>query len=267
MSPLTLRPDADPPDLDGRTIVVTGGTNGLGRAMSIAFAASGAHVVIGDVAAEPRDGEPTRDVIRAAGGSATFVATDVSRADDVDRLVATAVREGGRLDVIVTNAGRTGPASKGLLETSESDWDAMMAVNLRGVFLCCKRAVAEMLTQEPRGEVRGRVITIVSQFGFVGSPGHLAYSAGKGGVANMTRQLAVDFGHRGVLVNGIAPGKVPVVPQVEGSPSNAYYAGRTPLGRFGRPDEVAGAALFLASDLCTFMSGAILAVDGGWLAY
>jgi len=254
--------------LEGRTIVITGGANGLGSAMARAFAGAGAHVVIGDLEAIPREGGPATDAaIRADGGSATFVETDVSVASDVDRLVETAVGIAGRLDVMVTSAVRVYPHSKGLLETTEEDWDAMMSVNLRGVFLSCKRAIAQMVSQEPRSDVRGRVITMASQFGFVGCPGHYTYSVCKGGVVNMTRQLAVDFGPRGVLVNCISPGKVPTGPHEEADADVDYYTSRTPFPRFGRPDEVAGAALYLASDLCSYVSGAILPVDGGWLAY
>ena len=254
--------------LEGRTVVVTGGANGLGRAMARAFAGAGAHVVIGDLDPVSREGGPATDAaIRAAGGDATFVRTDVSEADDVDRLIEAAVDAGGRLDAIVTSAVRVYPHSKGLLETTEDDWDAMMSVNLRGVFLCCKRAIAQMVDQEPRGDVRGRVITMASQFGFVGCPGHYTYSVCKGGIVNMTRQLAVDFGPRGVLVNCISPGKVPTAPHQEADAELDYYTSRTPFSRFGRPEEVAGTALYLASDLCSYVSGAIIPVDGGWLAY
>src|SRR5205814_8030513 len=108
------------------------------------------------------------------------------------------VERGGRLDVMVNNAGISGSHSKPLLETEEADWDAIMAVNLRGVFLGCKRAVAAMIEQEPIGEVRGRVVNISSQHGMVGPPGHVAYAASKGGVVNLTRQVAVDYGPRGI---------------------------------------------------------------------
>src|SRR5204863_6284048 len=139
------------------------------------------------------------------GGSAVFVPADASRWGDIDRLVRTAVDRRGRLDVMVNNAIVAGPHSKGLLGTTEDDWDAIMDVGLRGVFLCCKRAVQQMLTQEPVAEARGRIINLSSQHGMVGTPGHVAYCAAKGGVVNLTRQLAVDFGRRGIMVNAIAP--------------------------------------------------------------
>jgi glucose 1-dehydrogenase len=239
--------------------------------MALAFGQKGAHVVVADVRRDPRaGGSPTDEAIRADGGSAVYVETDVSRWEDIDRAVATAAGESGRLDVIVNSALYLGTHSKGILETTEEDWDALMAVNFRGVFLCCKRALEQMVEQEPVAEVRGRIINMASQMGFVGTPGHVAYCALKGGIVNMTRQLAVDFGPRGVLVNAIAPGKVPTHPLVEDEGEREpldYSLSRTPFHRLGRPEDVAGMALYLASDECNFVSGATLPVDGGWLAY
>jgi glucose 1-dehydrogenase len=218
---------------------------------------------------EPREGgEPTEGVIVGSGGTCVRVDADVSRWEDVDRLVSSAVERFGRLDVMVNNAAIAGPASKPLLETTEEDWDEIMAVNLRGVFLCCKRAIGEMLGQEPVGDVRGRVINISSQHGMVGSPGHVAYSTSKGGVVNLTRQLAVDYGRQGILVNAVAPGKIMTGSPEQANPKlTAYAESRTPFSRLGRPDDVAGAAAFLASDDALYVSGTNLLVDGGWMAY
>ena len=199
------------PRLANTTIVVTGGASGLGRAMCVAFAAEGARVVVGDVSREPLHvgGVPTEQLIAEAGGVARFVTADVSRADDIDALVDAALELGdGRLDVMVNNAMVAGPHSKGLLETSEADWDVIFDVGLRGTFLGCRRAVRQMLTQEPRDGVRGRLINMSSEQGMVGAPGHVAYSAMKGGVVNLTRQVAVDFAEHGIVCNAIAPGKI-----------------------------------------------------------
>jgi NAD(P)-dependent dehydrogenase (short-subunit alcohol dehydrogenase family) len=256
--------------LSGRIAVVTGSASGLGRAIALRFAEEGAAVVVSDVRADPAEGgERTERLIAAAGGVCDRIDADVSRADDVDRLLAATVERFGRLDVMVNNAGIAGRHSKSLLETSEADWDAIMAVNLRGVFLCCKRAIAQMLGQEPIGEVRGRVINISSQHGMIGPPGHVAYAVSKGGVINLTHQLAVDYGRHGILVNAVAPGKI-----LTGAPGQAadeeaiaYSHARTPFSRLGRPADVAGAAAFLASDDALYVSGTNLLVDGGWMAY
>jgi len=252
--------------LEQRVAVVTGGASGLGRAIALRFADEGAHVIVGDVRRDPREGgEETADLL---GDRGLFLDTDISRSADVDRLVATAVDRHGRLDVMVCNAGVSGRWSKGLLETTEEDWDAIMAVNLRGVFLCTKRAVAEMVEQEPVGEVRGRVVIISSQHGLIGPPGHVAYAASKGGVVNLVHQVAVDFGPRGVLVNAVAPGKILTGSPEQQDPDTLEYSrARTPFHRLGRPDDVAGAALFLASDDAGYVSGVNLLVDGGWMAY
>jgi glucose 1-dehydrogenase len=256
--------------LQGKTIAITGASSGLGRAMALRFAAESAHVVCADVRADPREGgAPTVEVIAEAGLSAEYVEADASRWDDIDRLVTTAVAHAGRLDVMVNNAIVAGPHSKGLLETDEADWDAIMAVGLRGVFLCCKRAVRQMLTQEPVAEARGRIINLSSQHGMIGAPGHVAYCTAKGGVVNLTRQLAVDFARRGIIVNAVAPGKILTRPADEPDTPDvlAYSHARTPFSRLGHPDDVAAAALYLASDECSYVSGTNLLVDGGWMAY
>jgi glucose 1-dehydrogenase len=238
--------------------------------MALEFAEQGANVVVGDVRAEPREGGPqTVEVIRGRGGSGLFLEADASSWEDIDRLVVTAAAITGRLDVMVNNAILAGPHSKGLLETEPEDWDAIMAVGLRGVFLCCKRAVQQMLTQEPVAGARGRIINLSSQHGMVGTPGHVAYCAAKGGVVNVTRQLAVDFARRGIMVNAIAPGKILTAPLDEPDTDEVleYSRSRTPFSRLGRPEDVAAAAVFLASDECSYVSGTNLLVDGGWMAY
>jgi len=255
-----------PGRLEGRSAVVTGGASGLGRAIALRFADEGAFVVVGDLRDDPKEGGDR--IAELLGERGAFHTADASSAADVDGLVRAAVARAGRLDVMVCNAGIAGRHSKGLLETSEEDWDAIMAVNRRGVFLGTKRAVAEMVEQEPVNEVRGRVVVISSQHGMIGPPGHVAYATSKGGVINFVHQVAVDFGPRGVLVNAVAPGKI-----LTGNPEGMrpelleYSHSRTPFHRLGRPDDVAGAALFLASDDARYVSGINLLVDGGWMAY
>ena len=260
------------PRLTDRTIIVTGGASGIGRALCVGLAAEGARVIVGDVRRDQLyvdDGVATDQLITDAGGVARFVEADASKAGDIDRMVDAALELGdGRLDVIVNNAVVAGPHSKGLLDTSEEDWDAILDVGLRGLFLCCRRAVRQMLTQEPRGEVRGRIINISSQHGMVGAPRSVAYSAMKGGVVNITRQIAVDFAEHGIVCNAIAPGKI-VVPREGGQDPAiiAYAHARTPWPRLGAPEDVAALAVFLASDECRFMTGANVLVDGGFMAY
>jgi glucose 1-dehydrogenase len=137
------------------------------------------------------------------------------------------------------------------------------------VFLCCKRAVQQMLVQEPVAEARGRIINISSQLGMVGAPGHVAYCTAKGGVVNLTRQVAVDFAPRGIIVNAIAPGKILTTPldEPDSAETLARARSRTPFARLGRPEDVAAAAVFMASDECGYVSGTNLMVDGGWMAY
>jgi NAD(P)-dependent dehydrogenase (short-subunit alcohol dehydrogenase family) len=246
--------------------IVTGGSSGIGRAIATRFASEGARVVSADIVKEPREGGETTEAL--LDGRGFHHDTNVSRWTDVDRLVGTVIENFNRLDVMVCNAGVAGVHSKPLLETSEEDWDAIMGVNLKGVFFCCKRAIAQMLQQDPVGETRGRVITISSQYGMVGGPDHVAYAASKGGVVNLTRQLAVDYARHGIAVNGIAPGKIVTgTPDREDSGTLAYSRSRTPYPRLGRPDDVAGAAVFLASEDASYIAGTTLLVDGGWLAY
>lgn len=259
--------------LAGRTAIVTGASSGIGRAIALRFAREGAKVIVSDIREDPlwsgTDELPTADLITAENGTAVFQQTDVSRAEEIDRLVTRAVEDFGRVDILVNNAGLV--FSSSVLNTSEEEWDRLMDVNLRGQFLSCKRGIGQMITQDPIGEVRGRVINVASQHGLVGAPDFFAYSVSKGGMIQMTRQLAVDYAQHGIIVNGIAPGRI-ITGTHPGEvdmtdPVLEYSRSRTPFPRLGRAEDVAGAALFLASDDCSYISGHNLMVDGGWMAY
>ncbi len=191
-----------------RSAVVTGSSSGIGRAIAVRLAADGFWVLLADVRRDPiTGGEPTDDLIRASGGACEYLAADVSDRQDCDGLVARAVAHAGRLDVLVNNAALAGRHSKPLLGTEDGDFDAIMAVNLRGPFMLCRAAVRQMLTQEPRGDARGRIVNITSQQVVTGTPGDLSQS----------------------------------------ETTAAYVRSRTPFGRFGEPADVAAAVGFLAS--------------------
>lgn len=253
--------------LNGKVAIVTGASSGIGRAIAIRLAAEGASVVIADVKDRPVEGGiPTTEVINAAGHRCHFVETDVSDANAVENTVREAVDRYGRLDVMVNNAAIY--TSTGLIETTTADWKRVMAVNVEGVFLGCKSAVRQFLTQEPVGEARGRIINIASQHGMISCPGDVAYGVSKAAVEHLTRQVATEFAEQLIPCNAIAPGKIltgrtdigidPVL--------LAYARSRTPWPRLGRPEDIAGATLFLASDMASYITGATLLVDGGWMA-
>lgn len=251
-------------ELRDKVAIVTGGSSGIGRAIARAFAAEGARVAIADVTTEPLEGgPPTADLI---GEAAMYARCDVANAADVDALVRDTVTRWGRLDVMVNNAAIF--SGTALTETSEADWARVMGVNMTGMFLGCKRAVEQMLTQDARDDVRGRVVNIGSQQGIVTSPRDLPYGVSKAGAIYITRQIAVDYAARGIVCNSISPGKVvtgkPGLPMDPALLDNARR--RTPWPRLGRPEDIANAAVWLASDRATFVTGANIVVDGGWLA-
>lgn len=262
-----MEPEPSRSLLAGKIAVVTGASSGIGRAIAIAFAREGASVVIADLSMQPIEGgETTVEIVTRSGGAVSFRRTDVGRFSDIDALIGETVARHGRLDVMVNNAATyTGTA---LLETESAQWEEVMRVNLTGMFYGCKRAIQQMITQEPRAEARGRLINLGSQQGVVTCPGDAPYGVSKAGAIYLTRQIAVDYAKDLIVCNCISPGKIVTgAPGLAQDPARLEYARRrTPWPRFGRPEDVANAAVFLASDRATFITGANIVVDGGWLA-
>ena len=253
--------------LASKIAVVTGASSGIGRAIAIMFAAEGARLVIADVTEDPVEGgERTVDLINRAGGTASFHKTDVGRWDEVDDVIGVTVERHGRLDVMVNNAATY--SGTALLQTEPAQWEHVMRVNLTGIFNGCKRAVQQMITQEPRDEVRGRLINLGSQQGIVTCPGDLPYGVSKAGAIYITKQIAVDYAKDLIVCNCISPGKIVTgAGGLAKDPARlASQRQRTPWPRFGRPQDVANAATFLASDRASFITGSNLVIDGGWLA-
>ena len=235
---------------EGKGMVVTGGTRGIGRAVVVAAAAEGARVVFCG-----RDAAAAGETIAAAGERATFVAADVTREEDVDRLFDAAGDALPAIDAVVNNAGAAHDAL--LVETTLDDWNRMIGVNLRGPFLVCRRAVEEML-----GHGGGRIVN-VSSFAADGLFGQVAYAAAKSGLIALTRSVAKEVGRRGIACNAVVPGFIDTE-MVAGlsAEDRAARAARSPEGRFGRADEVAQAILFLCSDEAAYVTGDALYVAG-----
>jgi len=249
-------------DLAGQVALVTGAASGFGRAISIGLAEFGA-----DVAALDLNEAGLQEVcarIADLGRAALPLVADVSNRAEVERSVAAVVARFGKLDILVNNAGigRRAPAE----EMTEEQWDAVLAVDLKGVFLCAQAAGRQMLQQG-----HGRIINIASVAGQVGlTTGNANYSAAKGGVIALTRTLAIEWAKRGVLVNAIAPTHfhTPLVDRfIEQYPEiKRYFLDNIPLGRLGRPEEIVGPVVFLASPASSMVTGIVLNVDGGHTA-
>lgn len=245
--------------LAGKAAIVTGAAHGIGRAIAECFSAHGAHVTVADV--DSAAGEAVVAAIRERGGQALFCHTDVSSPTDVARLVATAVAAAGRLDVLCNNAAHLGEFHA-VLESTTEEWDKCIQVALLGTHHCSREALPHLIAAGG-----GSIVNIVSIQAMVGCPTSVAYTTTKAGLLGYTLSAAYDYGPNNVRVNALCPG--PIQTRISPKPSEPAYewqCSQTMLGRVGTVDEVATAALFLASDESSYVTGAVIPVDGGWTA-
>jgi len=251
--------------LEDRAVIVTGASSGIGNAIVAEFGAEGASVVVADIRQEPKleDQRSVFDRLDEAGAESLFVETDVREESELQAAVDASVEEFGGLDIMVNNAGIYYQYQAH--ETPTDDWEDIIDVNLRGVFLGSKVAIPELRRSE-----HAKIINLASIFGLVGGANSAAYCASKGGVANLTRQMALDYAGDEINVNALAPGIIKTAQNVIWRENNpeiiADWESSTPWPRFGDPSDVADAALFLASDKSDFVTGHVLSVDGGWTA-
>jgi NAD(P)-dependent dehydrogenase (short-subunit alcohol dehydrogenase family) len=247
--------------LAGKVALVTGGSTGIGQASSLALARESAKVVVADV--NVHGGEETVRVIRRAGGEASFIKADVLVAAEVEALVNHAVATYGRLDCAFNNAGIAGAIGASTHEYPDESWDRVIGINLKGVWLCMRYEIPQMLKQGG-----GAIVNTASIWGLVGAPGAAAYVASKHGVVGLTRAAALEYAPQGIRINAVNPGTIrtPILdPFIAAIPEfESLMTARHPIGRIGRPEEVAEAVVWLCSDAASFVIGQTLPVDGGY---
>jgi len=249
-------------ELQNKVAIVTGGTSGIGRDTAVLFAKEGARVVV--AGRRQAEGQETIDLIRAAGGDSIFVPTDVSKTADVQALVQKTIKTFGRVDIGFNNAGIEGNWLP-IAEQAEEDFDRTIAINLKGVWLCLKYEIQQMLKQGSGGAI----VNMSSVAGFIGSAGASTYCATKHGVIGLTKGAALETATKGIRVNAICPAVIetPMGERLFGAPeARKFSLGLHPIGRFGQPMEVAEAVLWMCSDRASFMTGQSLVLDGGFLA-
>ena len=246
--------------LQDKVIIVTGGGSGIGRVSALGFTREGAKVVIADI--DVNGAEETVEIIKEAGGKATYLKVDVSSSRDVEELVKTCVKENGRLDCAFNNAGIEGLTAP-TVDCTEDNWDRTIDINLKGVWLCMKYQILEMLK---RGG--GSIVNTSSIAGLVGVENRPAYVASKHGIAGLTKAAAIEYSNRNIRVNAICPGviRTPLIERLisEDPEFEAVRIARHPIGRLGKPEDIANAAAWLLSDDASFVTGHIMAVDGGY---
>ena len=248
--------------VQGKVAVVTGGSSGIGRATALIFAREGAKVVVADVLTD--GGEETVRLIKAAGGEAMFVKTDMGKAAEVEAMVQAAVNTYGRLDCAHNNAGIAGKALP-VVEDTEENWDRILAINLKGVWLCMKYEIPQLLKQGG-----GAIVNTASDAGLIGVRRTGAYVASKHGVVGLTKTAALEYAKAGIRVNAVCPGPIDTPMLQRGASRRPQIIEKMvaaqPGGRLGKPEEIAEAAVWLCSQAASFVTGHAMPVDGGYLA-